>query len=92
MVLIVGQTPPPYGGQAIMIKYMLDNFQSPNSIKHVRMCFSKEFNDRGKLSLYKIVHPLQVIVKIKNDQICKCLILSASRRLHIEKFKSKTNE
>lgn len=63
-ILVVGQTPPPYGGQAIMIKYMLDNFQSPNSIKHVRMCFSKEFNDRGKLSLYKIIHLIQIIYKI----------------------------
>ena len=63
-LLIVGQTPPPYGGQAIMIKYMLDNFQHQNSIKHIRMCFSKEFNDRGKFSLYKITHLIQIIFKI----------------------------
>lgn len=63
-LLVVGQTPPPYGGQAIMIKYMLDNFQHQNSIKHIRMCFSKEFNDRGKFSFYKITHLIQIIFQI----------------------------
>lgn len=63
-LLVVGQTPPPYGGQAIMIKYMLDNFQYKKPIKHVRMCFSKEFNDRGKFSLYKITHLIQIIYQI----------------------------
>ena len=64
MILIVWQTPPPYGGQAIMIKYMLDYFHNQDSFKHIRMCFSREFNDRGKFSLYKIVHLLQVIYQI----------------------------
>lgn len=63
-LLIVGQTPPPYGGQAVMIKYMLDNFYHQDDVKHVRMNFSKEFNDRGKISLYKIVHLFIVIFKI----------------------------
>ena len=55
-ILIVGQTPPPYGGQAMMIKYMLDAEYKDISLYHVRMCFSRDFNDRGKFSLYKILH------------------------------------
>lgn len=29
-ILVVGQTPPPYGGQAVMIKYMLDGDSPTN--------------------------------------------------------------
>ncbi len=63
-ILIVGQTPPPYGGQAIMIQYMLDAKYKRIQLYHVRMCFSKEFNQRGKFSLYKIWHLLSIISSI----------------------------
>lgn len=63
-ILVVGQTPPPYGGQAMMIKYMLDGVYSNIELFHVRMCFSREFNDRGKFSLYKITHLFDIIYNI----------------------------
>lgn len=63
-ILIVGQTPPPYGGQAMMIKYMLDATYRNMNLYHVRMCFSRDFNDRGKFSLYKIAHIFVVIFSI----------------------------
>lgn len=63
-VLIVGQTPPPYGGQAMMIKYLVDHKFQRVETYHVRMCFSRGFNERGKFSLYKIIHIFAVILKI----------------------------
>jgi glycosyltransferase involved in cell wall biosynthesis len=62
-IIVVGQTPPPYGGQALMIEYMLDANFVDIELYHVRMCFSKEMNERGKFSLYKITHLLDIIYK-----------------------------
>lgn len=63
-IVVVGQTPPPYGGQAIMIDYMLKGAYENLKFYHVRMCFSKEMNQRGKLSFYKITHLISIIIKI----------------------------
>lgn len=63
-ILVVGQTPPPYGGQAMMIKYMLDGKYQNMKMHHVRMCFSREFNDRGKFTPHKIVHVFTIIAAI----------------------------
>ena len=62
-IIVVGQTPPPYGGQALMIEYMLDANFVDIELYHVRMCFSREMNERGKLSFYKITHLLDIIYK-----------------------------
>lgn len=63
-ILVVGQTPPPYGGQAIMIQYMLDASYSDIELYHVRMCFSKQFNDLGHTQFQKFYHLLEVIVNV----------------------------
>lgn len=63
-IIVVGQTPPPYGGQALMIEYMLQHTYSNIELLHVRMCFSKEMNQRGKISFYKITHLLSIILRI----------------------------
>ena len=63
-VLIVGQTPPPYGGQAMMIKYLVDHKFQQIETYHVRMCFSRGFNERGKFSLYKVIHIFAIILNI----------------------------
>lgn len=63
-ILIVGQTPPPYGGQAMMIKLLLNGTYTNMELYHVRMCFSREFDDRGKFSLYKITHLLAIIYNV----------------------------
>jgi len=70
-ILVVGQTPPPYGGQAMMIQYMLDGDYQNLEMYHVRMCFSREFNDRGKFSLYKIIHIFNIIGNIWRLRFCK---------------------
>ncbi|QEM11992.1 glycosyltransferase family 4 protein [Mucilaginibacter rubeus] len=60
-ILVIGQTPPPFGGQAMMIEYMLNNKYEGVQMYHVRMCFSREMNERGKISLYKITHIFWII-------------------------------
>ncbi|MFP5040203.1 glycosyltransferase family 4 protein [Parasediminibacterium sp. JCM 36343] len=62
-ILVVGQTPPPYGGQALMIDYMLKAGFEHVEFYHVRMCFSREMNERGKMSIYKITHLIDIIRK-----------------------------
>lgn len=62
--MIVGQTPPPYGGQAIMIERIL-NFQSDElRFFHVRMHFSSEMNDIGKVQIKKFFELFRVIATI----------------------------
>lgn len=63
-LLIVGQIPPPYGGQAIMIQYLIDAHFRAIDQYHVSMRFSREFDDRGKFSLYKVSHLFHIIFKI----------------------------
>lgn len=63
-ILVVGQTPPPFGGQAIMIEKMLLGSYEKIALFHVRMAFSKEMDEIGKLSISKIFHLPVVIFKI----------------------------
>ena len=63
-VLIVGQTPPPYGGQAIMIQNLLDAPFERVGLYHVRMAFSREMKDIGKFKLSKMFHLLKVVSSI----------------------------
>jgi glycosyltransferase involved in cell wall biosynthesis len=63
-VLLVGQTPPPYGGQAIMIEKILAGVYSKIQFIHLRMSFSKEMDEIGKLHWRKILHLIQLITQI----------------------------
>jgi glycosyltransferase involved in cell wall biosynthesis len=63
-ILVVAQTPPPYGGQAIMIDYMLKGNFKKIKFYHVRMNFSREMNERGKISFYKLAHSISIILKV----------------------------
>jgi glycosyltransferase involved in cell wall biosynthesis len=62
-ILVVGQTPPPYGGQAIMIQRMLEGVYPDAKLYHVRMGFSNQMNDIGRFQLAKIYHLCQLILK-----------------------------
>lgn len=46
-----------------MIEYMLNHKYNAVELFHVRMNFSKEMNERGKLSFYKISHLIDIIVR-----------------------------
>lgn len=63
-ILVVGQTPPPFHGQATMIKALLEGNYKEAKLFHVRMNFSKEMDELGKFTFSKIVHLLKVILQI----------------------------
>ena len=68
-ILVVGQTPPPIGGQAVMIKHLLDGNYSKIKLFHVRMSFSSEMKDMGKIQLNKLLHLFSIIFKILYKRI-----------------------
>jgi glycosyltransferase involved in cell wall biosynthesis len=63
-IVFVGQTPPPYHGQAIMIDKILAAQYKEVQLLHVRMSFSKEIDEIGGISIFKIFHLLHVIFRI----------------------------
>lgn len=63
-ILVVGQTPPPYGGQALMIQKMLDGKYGDIQLYHLRMAFSKEMDEIGKFKFSKLFELIRVIAKI----------------------------
>lgn len=62
-ILVVGQTPPPHGGQAFTIKCMLDTGFKAIKLYHLRMSFSKDTREMGFISFYKIKHLISLILK-----------------------------
>ncbi|MBT1704571.1 glycosyltransferase family 4 protein [Chryseosolibacter indicus] len=63
-ILVVGQTPPPYHGQAIMIEEMLKVNYNRISLYHVRMAFSKDLDAIGRFNVRKVFHLFMVIIQI----------------------------
>ena len=53
-ILIVGQTPPPFGGQAVMIQKLLDGKFTRIRLFHVRMVFSDDMESVGKFAFKKL--------------------------------------
>ena len=60
-ILVIGQTPPPYGGQAMMIKRLVDAKLEMIEIIHVRMSFSDSFKQVGRVSITKFLHIFYII-------------------------------
>ena len=63
-ILIVGQTPPPFGGQAVMIQLLLDGAYPGVDLHHVRMDLSRDLGSTGKWQLGKLWRLIQVVAKI----------------------------
>ncbi|WKN40703.1 glycosyltransferase family 4 protein [Tunicatimonas pelagia] len=63
-ILVVGQTPPPYHGQAISTQRLLDGDYEHIQLYLVRLYFSKEIDEVGKFKASKVVHLLKVIARI----------------------------
>lgn len=63
-VVVVGQTPPPYHGQAIAIESFLRGTYEHLDLFHVRMAFSHEMGDVGRLRLGKILRLPVLIARI----------------------------
>jgi glycosyltransferase involved in cell wall biosynthesis len=53
-ILVVGQTPPPYTGQSIMIQKMLEARWEGIRLHHLRMNFSRTTEDIGNFQLGKL--------------------------------------
>ncbi len=63
-VLVVGQTPPPFGGQSIMIDRFVRTTYDDVDLLHVRMGFSSHMNEVGRVRLSKITHLVSLICRI----------------------------
>ncbi len=55
-LIVVGQTPPPYNGQAKMIRLMIDGIQAEFCPVHIRMAYSDSVISAGKFGFSKIRH------------------------------------
>lgn len=63
-MLVVGQTPPPFGGQAVMIAAMLQGRYPRVELHHVRLAFSDDMERVGKFTLRKVWVLLATIVSV----------------------------
>jgi glycosyltransferase involved in cell wall biosynthesis len=63
-VIVVGQSPPPYGGQAIMIGRFVKSKLAGVNLVHVRMGFSSNMDEVGRVRFSKITHMLGLIARI----------------------------
>ena len=70
-VLIVGQIPPPYGGQAIRIKQTIDHKYKTLEIYHVDLNFSQNMAGVGKVNPLKILHLFSTILRILKIRFSK---------------------
>ena len=62
-ILLVGQTPPPYHGQAVVTAMLFDNHWGDLQVERLRMSYSDTIDAVGKASLLKIVHLLRLIIE-----------------------------
>jgi glycosyltransferase involved in cell wall biosynthesis len=63
-ILVVGQTPPPHGGQAVMIAVLLELRSERVRLFHVRMAFSEDMESVGKFALRKVWVLFTTILRI----------------------------
>lgn len=68
-ILVVGQTPPPYGGQAINTKRLLDGRYERMRLFHVRLAFSTEMDEIGKFKAKKLARLAGTIGRIVEGRV-----------------------
>ena len=61
VLIVVGQTPPPYNGQAKMIQQLLDGIHEDIDVIHIRMAYSDSIVAAGKFGWGKIAHLISLI-------------------------------
>jgi len=62
-VLLVGQKPPPYHGQAVATQMLFDNDWSDLTTAHLYMHYSDSIDDVGRVSFYKVIHLIHLIIR-----------------------------
>jgi len=70
-VAIVGQTPPPFGGQAVMIEHLLSGKYRNVRLVHVRMAFSKKMDSAGRFKVSKLWELFSVLTRIVVARVWK---------------------
>jgi glycosyltransferase involved in cell wall biosynthesis len=63
-ILVVGQTPPPIHGQAVMTQLLLDGVYNEIRLRSVRMAFSETIDEVGKIRLQKLTELVSVVARI----------------------------
>ena len=63
-VLVIGQTPPPFHGQALSIQDFVENRFSRLKVYHIRMAFSHLSKDVGTFRTSKIIHLFVVFARV----------------------------
>ena len=61
-ILLVGQTPPPYHGQAIVTAMLFDHDWKDLEVERLRMAYSDSIDVVGRASLSKIIHLFSLII------------------------------
>jgi len=75
-ILVIGSTPPPHLGQAIMTKYLIDIESNHFKFYYINLSFSKNSTQFGKINFFKILSLVKVFVLIIYFRIFhKCKIL-----------------
>ena len=76
-ILVVGQTPPPYHGQAVMIQTFLDGPYEKLRVHHLRMAYSDNMSEIGRFNVRKILHLFELIFLtcVRRFQIGPCHLL-----------------
>lgn len=63
-ILVVGQTPPPVHGQAVMTQLLLDGVYNKIRLRPVRMAFSETIGEVGKIRLQKLTELVSLVARI----------------------------
>jgi glycosyltransferase involved in cell wall biosynthesis len=63
-VLVVGQTPPPYLGQPIMLQRLLESKIDDVQLHHLRMVLSGDANEVGRFRWSKVFSLLPIVLRI----------------------------
>ena len=74
-ILLVGQTPPPYHGQAIAMQQLFDQRWEGLKVRYLRMAYSHSESEVGRFRIRKIFHLISLVIKswfilIKNRPCC----------------------
>ena len=70
-ILLVGQTPPPYHGQAVVSAMLFDHDWKDLEVERLRMSYSDTIDEVGKVGVGKIIHLLGLILKTWWIALCK---------------------
>lgn len=63
-IMVVGQVPPPWGGQAVAIRKLVDTTFDGIDLHHVPMSFSKDMDDIGRFRWRKLSQLPNLIARI----------------------------